>query len=497
MRYGEQERGGKMIFKRFYDEKLAQASYLIGCARTGEGLVVDPNRDVEQYIKAAEADGVRITHVTETHIHADFVSGSRELASRTGAVIYLSDEGGEGWRYAYAEEAGAVLLKDGDSFMIGNVKIDVLHTPGHTPEHLTFLVTDTAGADRPMGAITGDFVFVGDVGRPDLLEKAAGVEGSTDEAAHALFRSLKSFKELPDYLQVWPGHGAGSACGKGMSSVPQSTVGYERVFNWAFSVEDEDEFVRVVLAGQPEPPKYFAEMKRINKEGPRNAGGFERPPRLPETALARLIEEGAIVIDTRHAADYAEGHVPGTINVPLGRSFNTWAGWLVPYDRDFYLIIDDSCSQCVEGAPKDLAAVGLDRLAGYFGVEAIHAWAAEGRDLENIPQTPPQELAGKLKAGEEMAVLDVRGLSEWEAGHLPGVRNIPVGHLADRLDEVPRDKPVVVHCLSGARAAIAASVLKAKGYEDVANLAGGYSAWRAAGYPVDRDAGLAEPAKAG
>jgi hydroxyacylglutathione hydrolase len=217
-----------------------------------------------------------------------------------------------------------------------------------------------------------------------------------------------------------------------------------------------------VLAGQPEPPKYFAEMKKINKKGPRVVGDIERLSRLPETALAGLLEEGAVVVDTRHAADYAEGHVPGTINIPLGRSFNTWAGWLVPYDRDSYLIIDDSCSGCVEGATKDLAAVGLDRLAGYFGVGAAHTWAAGGRELEIVPQISPQELAGKLDAGgEEVAVLDVRGLSEWEAGHLPSASNIPAGHLADRLDEVPRDKPVVVHCLSGARAAIAASVLEA------------------------------------
>ena len=187
-----------MILKHFYDEKLAQASYLIGCASTGEALVADPTREVEKYTKAAEAEGLQITHVTETHIHADFVSGSRELAARTGAALYLSDEGDENWKYTFAEEASAVLLRDGDTFMVGNIRIDVLHTPGHTPEHLTFLVTDTVGADKPMGALTGDFVFVGDVGRPDLLEKAAGVEGSTDAAARTLFHSLEKFKKQPD-----------------------------------------------------------------------------------------------------------------------------------------------------------------------------------------------------------------------------------------------------------------------------------------------------------
>lgn len=481
-----------MILKHFYDEKLAQASYLIGCASTGEALIVDPNRDVEKYIRAAEAEGLLITHVTETHIHADFVSGSRELAARTGATLYLSDEGDENWKYAFAEEAGAVLLRDGDTFMVGNIKIEVLQTPGHTLEHLAFLVTDTAGADKPMGAITGDFVFVGDVGRPDLLEKAAGVRDTMDAAARTLFHSLEKFKKQPDYLQIWPGHGAGSACGKGLGSVPQSTVGYERLFNWAFSIEDEDEFVRAVLEGQPEPPKYFAEMKRVNKEGPRLLYGFKRPPRLPEESLMELLENGAIVVDTRPATAYAAGYVPNTINIPLNRSFNTWAGWLLPYDEDFYLIVDDSCAGCVEDAVKDLAMVGLDSIAGYFGVEAVEAWAAGGRKLDRVQQALPKELNKELG---EVTVLDVRGLSEWEAGHLPSAKNIPVGYLSDRLEEIPHDRPLVVYCQGGSRAAIAASVLKSRGLNNVSNLIGGYAAWRAAGYEAECGPTPAEPAK--
>jgi hydroxyacylglutathione hydrolase len=280
-----------MIVKRFYDEKLAQASYLIGCAATGEALVVDANRDLDQYLEMAEAEGVRITHVSETHIHADYVSGSRELAQRTGAQLYLSDEGDENWKYAFAEEAGAILVKDGDHFQVGNIRIAVMHTPGHTPEHISFLVTDGAAADRPIGALTGDFVFVGDVGRPDLLEKAAGVTGTMEAGARVLFHSLERFKEQPDYLQIWPGHGAGSACGKGLSSIPTSTVGYERLFNWAFQIDDEEEFVAAVLEGQPEPPKYFAEMKRINKVGPAILSGFRRPERLTTDRLAEVLGE--------------------------------------------------------------------------------------------------------------------------------------------------------------------------------------------------------------
>lgn len=480
-----------MILKRFYDENLAQASYLVGCAATGEALVVDANRDAELYLRAAEAEGVRITHLTETHIHADFVSGTRELAAHTGAQVYLSAEGGPEWQYAFAEPDGAVLLRDGDEFRVGNIRIQAVHTPGHTPEHLSFLVTDTAAADQPMGILTGDFVFVGDVGRPDLLEKAAKLEGTMEAGARTLFRSLQKFKELPEYLQVFPGHGAGSACGKGISSVPSSTVGYERMFNWALQYEDEDEFVLAVLAGQPEPPKYFAEMKRINRDGPPVTGGFTRPPRLAENRLEALLDEGAIVIDTRHAADYAQGYIPGTINIPLNRSFTTWAGWLVPYDRPFYLILDDACTHCVDEAVKELAMIGLDRIAGRFGTEVLETWTRYHGELATVPQTTSAELAEQLRTGD-VSVLDVRGRAEWEAGHLPGVENIPVGYLADRLDQIPRDQPVVVHCQGGARSAIAASLLRSHGYDNVINLAGGYADWQAAGNPTER-----EPASAG
>jgi hydroxyacylglutathione hydrolase len=475
-----------MILKRFYDENLAQTSYLIACAATGEALVVDPNRDVDQYIRAADSEGVEVTHVTETHIHADFVSGARELAQRTGATLYMSNEGDESWKYAYARESRAVLLEHGDSFRVGNVRIDVLHTPGHTPEHLSFLVTDTAAADKPIGVLTGDFVFVGDVGRPDLLERAAGIDGTMEMGARTLFRSLQNFKRLPDYLQVWPGHGAGSACGKGLSAVPHSTVGYEKRFNWGLGIEDEDVFVQAVLAGQPEPPKYFAEMKRINKQGPRVLGGFERVRRLPALYLPSALERGAPVVDTRHAADFALRHVPGTLSITLNQGFTTWAGWLAPYDRELYLIVDEGCTHCLDDAVKNLAMIGLDRVEGYFGVEAIDAWRAAGRELERIPQTTSGELLERLSRGA-VTVVDVRGQSEWEAGHLPGVKHIPLGYLVDRLDEIPRDRPVVVHCQGGARSTIAASVLQARGFRNVINLPGGFAEWEAAGHPVERE----------
>jgi len=481
-----------MILKRFHDDKLAQTSYLVGCAVTGEAVVVDANRDVQQYIDAAAEEELRVTHVTETHIHADFVSGSRELAARTGARLYLSAEGGPDWEYGFAVEAGAVLLRDGDAFQVGNIRLAALHTPGHTPEHLTFLVTDGAAADQPIGALTGDFLFVGDVGRPDLLERAAGAHGTMEAGARALFRSIRRFRaEHPDWLQIWPGHGAGSACGKGIGALPQTTLGYEALFNWAFAHEDEDEFVTAVLAGQPEPPRYFAEMKRINRDGPPVLGGFARAPELPAQELGDLLGRGATVVDTRSADDYAVGHVPGTINIPLVRSFTTWAGWLVPYDQDFHLIADPAV---VAEAVRDLAMIGLDRVAGFFDPAAVTASAGAGDGLGTIDRIDAEQLETRLRAGD-VAVVDIRGVAEWEAGHIPGAPNIPLGYLADRLDDLPNGRPLVVHCESGGRSTIAASLLKARGVDAVVDFRGGFSEWQAAERPVE-SAGRVAPAAA-
>lgn len=475
-----------MFFQRFYDTGLAQASYIIGCQRTGEAVVVDPNRDAEQYVAAAAKEGLRITHVTETHIHADFVSGVRELVQRTGAQLLLSNEGGADWQYEFAAADGARLLKDGDRFMVGNIRMDVLHTPGHTPEHLSFLVTDTPAAPEPWGILTGDFVFVGDVGRPDLLEKAAGHAGTMEAAARTLFRSLHRFRALPDHIQVWPGHGAGSACGKSLGALPSSTVGYEKIGNWGVGTTDETEFVRMVLDGQPEPPRYFAQMKRINRIGPRVLLGFPHPRRMPADAIDRLLATGEAIVDTRGAAAYAAGHIPGTINIPLNGSFTTWAGWLLPYDRDVYLLAADAdSSAAIESAVRDLTMIGLDRVVGWFGSDALAEWAAGGRALSMIERTTPAAVLAMLERGEA-SVIDVRSQAEWESGHLPGTPNIPLGVLAERMGELPADKAVVVHCQSGARSAIAASVLEANGRTDVLNLGDGFAGWQKAGLPVER-----------
>jgi hydroxyacylglutathione hydrolase len=473
-----------MFLKRFYDEGLAQASYLIGCAVTGEAIVIDANRDIGQYLDAAAAERLEITHVTETHIHADYVSGSRELVHASGARLFLSAEGGQDWQYAFATADGATLLHDGDTIRVGNIRIEAMHTPGHTPEHISFLVTDAAGADEPMGIVSGDFVFVGDVGRPDLLERAAKVANTMEAGARQLFRSLERFRALPDWIQVWPGHGAGSACGKSLGAVPTSTVGYEKRFNWGVGMTDEAEFVEMVLAGQPEPPLYFAEMKRINRDGPRVLGSFAVPAHCERAVLEGAIAAGGVIIDTRLADAYAAEHVPGTINIPLNKSFSTWAGWLVPYDVDIHLIADDL--SMVTRAVRELAMIGLDRVTTWYGSTVVESWHETGHEAGTIAKIDVASLASGVARGE-VTVIDVRNRSEWEAGHLPGALHIPVGHLPGRLEEIPRDKPIVVQCESGSRSAIAASLLQKLGVEDVAEFRGGFVAWQLAGNEVVRN----------
>jgi len=467
-----------MFIKRFFEPSIAQASYLIGCQANGEAIVIDANRDADQYIQVAAQEGLRITHITETHIHADYVSGSRELAHKTGGTLYLSDEGDADWKYAFASEGR--LLHDGDHLQIGNIRVDVLHTPGHTPEHLSFLITDGAAANQPIAAVTGDFVFVGDVGRPDLLERAANLTGTMEVGARRLWKSLQAFAKQEDWLQIWPGHGAGSACGKGISSIPSSTLGYERRFNWAFNVTSEADFVQRVLEGQPEPPAYFASMKRINKAGPALLGGFAAPPRVPDTKLAELLASVALVVDTRPAAEFAAQHVPGTLNLPLNTSFVTWAGWLVPSNADLYLIVDEATAAQLPDVMRSLALIGIDRVAGWLSTSAVVTSA----ELRSTPQIDVRELQSRIAAGAAI-VVDVRSANEWAGGHIPGAQHIALGYLADRCRSLPATQPIVVQCQSGARSAIAASLLERLGFSKVTNLIGGFSAWTAAGLPVD------------
>lgn len=465
-----------MYFHQFFDQPLAQASYLIGCQATGEAIVIDPLRDVAEYRRVALAEGLRITHVTETHIHADFVSGARELAAATGAHLFLSGEGGTDWQYAFAAADGATLLHDGDVITVGNIRLAVMHTPGHTPEHLSFVVTDTPRGAGPMGILTGDFVFVGDVGRPDLLERAAGVSNTMEAGAHTLFQSLARFRALPDHLQVWPGHGAGSACGKALGAVPSSTVGYEKLSNWGVAETDEAQFVRSVLEGQPEPPRYFAQMKRINRAGPIVLGGIHAPQQLDAADIVDLAGQ-AWLLDLRPATAFAGAHIPGALSLPYSRSFSTWTGSLVPYDVDLVLLAPDTDDAAtIAKAARDLALIGLDRIVGWsVASDAVAAWTAAGHAVETVDQMTVAQL--QAWHGEPLTVIDVRGETEWQAGHVPGARHLPLGDLATSLGSLP-ETPLVLQCQSGARSAIATSLLQRLGRHDVRNLVGGYNAWR-------------------
>lgn len=469
-----------MLLKYFYDDKLAHASYLVGCQASGEAIVIDPARDTRPYLEVAAENDMKIIGAAETHIHADFLSGSRELAKQTGARLYLSDEGDENWKYEFAPQFDSRLVKDGDTFKVGNIIFEVMHSPGHTPEHISFIVTDSAGANKPIGIFTGDFVFVGDVGRPDLLEEAAGIKGTAEPGARQMFKSLKRFKQLPDYMQVWPAHGAGSACGKALGAIPCSTVGYEKLFNVAMSYQDEDQFVTALLEGQPEPPFYFAMMKKLNKVQRNVLQGLPQPQKLDIEQLKAKLDEGMSVVDIRAADDFAVGHIPGTINIPEDNSFTNWAGWLLGYEQPFYIIANEAS---VRQAVRDLVYIGLDNMGGYFEPSVIEQWPEA---LQSYPMTTPQAVAERVSKGE-VTVLDVRGISEWNEGHLPGAQHIMLGYLPARVAEVPTDKPILVQCHSGGRSAIGASVLQAKKVTNVINLQGGYHDWAAAGLPIERN----------
>jgi hydroxyacylglutathione hydrolase len=451
-----------MYLQRFYDDGLAQASYLVGCQATGEAIVIDPARHTAPYHEAARAQGLRITAVTETHIHADYLSGTRQLAHEAGAPMYLSGEGGEDWSYQFAGPQDKIV-RDGDVIAIGNLTLKVLHTPGHTPEHLSFLLTDHPASDQPIGVFTGDFVFVGDVGRPDLLERAAGMAGTMEAGGRRLFQSLKKFSQLPDHLQIWPAHGAGSACGKGLGSVPSTVLGYEKLANWAFRIADEEEFVREVLAGQPEAPKYFAEMKRANKVGPALLAEGVAPPRGGADELGEHLQKGHLLVDLRGVEAFASGHLPGSLFLPPGKPLVTWGGWLLSYREPFALLLADQAQ--MDEALRALRSIGLDQVSAVFLPEVL-----EGRELR-----VSQRLRADDVSWDQEFVLDVRSALEYEDGHLSGAHHIHLGHLAEHLDEVP-DSPVV-HCKSGLRSLIASSVLERAG-KNPRDVLGGYTAIR-------------------
>ena len=460
-----------MLFRQIFDETLSQYAYLIGCQHTGEALLIDPERDIDRYLEIARREGLRITTVTETHIHADFLSGSRELVEHDDTVVaYLSGDGDDDWQYEWTDHPRARRLHDGDSFSVGRIEIQAVHTPGHTPEHLSFLVTDRGGgASAPMGIASGDFVFVGALGRPDLLETAAGISGAMEPAARRLYQAARSFLELPDHLQVWPGHGAGSACGKGLGAVPVSTVGYERRLNAQLvaATGDEEAFVAEILDGQPEPPLYFARMKHENKAGPAILGELPRPRHLTAQGLESLLDgDDTIVLDGRvNRDDYKAGHLRGSLYAPLDASFVTIAGSYLEPGHAVILLVDARAD--VEPAVRGLVRIGLDRVTGYFLADDLPALAETGAWLAATTTIDFAELRARLASGDEPFVLDVRGASELAAGSIDGALNVAHTRLAAHLDELPADRDIAIYCRTGARATAAAALLERRGLRPV------------------------------
>jgi len=475
-----------MLFRQIYDDRLAQAAYLIGCQDTGEAVIIDPQRDIDRYINESTRHGLRLVAAAETHIHADFLSGLRQFGE-AGVRLYISDCGDADWKYQWLEARSdggrydAVRLTHGDVFRIGGIEFRVVHTPGHTPEHICFLVTDRGGgANEPMGLISGDFVFVGDTGRPDLLESAVGVAGTQEASARQLLTSARHFLDLPDYQQVWPAHGAGSACGKALGAVPQTTVGYEKRFNPAIRALSSDRsFLNYVLSGQPEPPMYFARMKTLNRDGAPVLKALPRPPIL----TPRDMEDGfveAIVLDTRPWRTFREAHIPGSLFTPFDSSFPTVPGCYVEAGQSVVVLIDEAN---LEEAVRLLVRIGIDEVVGFITPGVFDEYRRAAGNVESIDEVDVAQAAAGVNSGEA-TVLDVRRMVEHDAGHIAGSANIAHTRLMARLKELEPGRELLVHCRSGVRSSYACAYLKRQGFKPK-NLVGGFIAWAQAGQPVE------------
>jgi hydroxyacylglutathione hydrolase len=457
-------------FRQFYLGCLAHASYLIGSR--GEAAVVDPRRDVDEYLEEARSHGLTIRYVIETHLHADFVSGHRELAERTGAAVVFSEKAGV--RFPHR------AVKEGDEIRIGDAVLRVLETPGHTPESICILVSDSESSPEPKLVLTGDTLFIGDVGRPDL----AGAQGSSAEAMAALlYDSLhRKLLALPDAVQVYPAHGAGSLCGRNISQQTSSTIGEQRRVNYALQPMPKERFVRMVTSDLPEVPQYFPRDVAINREGAPPLAERPLPPALSPAALWAQAAAGAAVVDVRSAAAFGTAHLQGSINVGLGGQFAAWAGALVPHQRPVLLVAEDETG--VREAVLRLARVGLEDVAGYLD-GGVAAWERAGLPLASLPQIAVDELKERLREQPHLSVVDVRRPAEWEAGHVPGAVNVPLDRLERDAARLDPTRATVVICAGGYRSSAAASLLEKRGFRELSNVVGGTSAWLAAGYPTD------------
>lgn len=458
-----------MIQERIFTPGLAQVAYLIADEAAGVAAIIDPRRDVGTYLDWAAAHRVRIVAALETHIHADFVSGARELAAM-GATVYTSRIGS----VAYTD----VPLDDDDEVTIGSLRFRALATPGHTPEHLAFLLFDPAVGSQPVALYSGDALFVGEVGRPDLLGEA-----ETQQLARQLYHTVTNqLATLDDMLVVYPGHTAGSACGKKIGDAPFTTIGQEKVTNYAFKARSEGAFVAMVLTGLQTPPTYYPVLKRLNKEGTPLLRDLPDGVPLTPTHIARSVAGNGVVIDARTEDDFGAGHLPGALFAGLGANFSAWMGWLAPYDRDLILVLTHE-GQFAD-AQTELRRIGLDNVVGYLA-GGIETWRDEGLGLETLPQVSPCDLATRMASGANgLAALDVRSDDEWKAGHIKGAMHCFAGEIAQGIAPTSgEEQPLALVCGSGYRSSVVASLLHERGYRHLVNVRGGMEAWEAANLP--------------
>jgi hydroxyacylglutathione hydrolase len=466
-----------MLIERIFTPGLAQVAYLVADEGAGKVAVIDPRRDVEAYISWADSRNMEIAAILETHVHADFVSGAPELSRATGAPIYASRLGDEEFPHE--------PLDDGDEIAVGDVILRALWTPGHTPEHMSFLAIDSTEGDEPEAIFTGDALFVGEVGRPDLLG-----EKETRRLTEHLYETISErLSTLGDGLVVYPGHTAGSSCGKKIGDAPSTTIGQERHSNYAFQIEEKGAFIDTVLEGMPKPPTYYPVLKRVNKAGATPLAEVQTGDPFTPDEVARRQDAGALVVDARTPEAFGEGHIPGAVFAGLGPKFTTWMGWIAPYDRDIILVLDELEGTIqFEEARNELHRIGLDNVAGYLD-GGMPAWQSGGRDIVTLAQMTVEELADRLATVEDdLTVLDVRSDEEWEEGHIAGAVHTFAGEITqgDRAP-VEGDSPTAVICGSGYRSSVASSILQRRGYRNLINITGGMEAWNEGDLPTTSD----------
>jgi glyoxylase-like metal-dependent hydrolase (beta-lactamase superfamily II)/rhodanese-related sulfurtransferase len=460
-----------MFFKQIHTEGLGCYSYAIGCPAAGEMLVVDPKRDVQEYLDISREEGMKITKVINTHVHADHVAGEQELKSLTGAELYIHENAGVTYKHS--------TIKEGDSITLGNAKLDFIATPGHTPNSVSILLTDLARGTDPWMILTGDLLFVGDIGRPDLPGNEI-----LDEQVKNLYDSLyNKLGKLPDYLEVFPAHGQGSLCGKGMSAKSSTTLGFERKYNPMFQFSNFEDFRAEVMKSFPVRPKSFSHIIQTNLNG---APLLERCPldrAMNPERFKEVMEKGAVVIDVRDAAGFGGFHIPGSINIGLEKQLANWVGMVIDPKSDLLLVVNSQADY--DRMLLELHRIGYDQIHGYL-MGGISSWLLSGFDVESLDQKSVKQVKSAIDDGRKFALVDVRTPAEWNSGHVNGAVHVPLADLLENGIDVEKDKPVVVMCGSGYRSNIAGSHLKKIGHKEVCSLAGGAMAWSRSGFPMEK-----------